>query len=125
MKTLLIRQLLTRNRMPRSNSTIDKGGSNPADVILNAVLELHRKSNHFSMKKTQPKVVERIKEAIQSASKKNLEEAYSAYKAALDKAGKAPHPNYFLKVVQRIEKDLDNKSGEPYINGHLNLGKSI
>lgn len=108
----------------RSNLS-DKGGGNPADVILKAVLELHRKSHHFSIKKNQPKIIEKIEEAIKSASKKNLEAAYQAYKAALDKAGKAPHPNYFLKVVQRLETELDKKSGEPYINGNLNLGKSI
>jgi len=110
--------------MPRSNS-LDKGGRNPADVIIDKIFEIHRKSHHFSIKKTQPKIYEKIKEEIKSASKKNLEEAFMAYKASADKAGKAPHPNYFLKVVQRLEKELDNKGQEPYINGNLNLGKSI
>lgn len=108
----------------RSNS-LDKGGSNPADVILKAILEIHRKSHHFSIKRNQPKVIQKIEEGIQSADKKNLELAYQAFKAATEKAGKAPHPNYFLKVVQRLENELDKGQDKPYINGNLNLGKSI
>lgn len=113
--------------MLRSNSirSNDKGGGHPADIIINKVFEIHRKSHHFSIRKTQPKIYEKIKEEVKSASRKSLEEAFIAFKASAEKAGKAPHPNYFLKVVQRLEKELDNKGQEPYINGNLNLGKSI
>ena len=112
-------------QVPSNSSINDKGGSNPANIIFKKILDLHRKSHHFSIKKTAPTTITNIEEKIQSVSKKSLEEAFVAYKAAGEKAGKMPHPNYFLKVVQRLESELDKSTNKEYINGHTNLGKSI
>src|SRR4030067_3497318 len=95
-KTLSILQLLQKcqkmKQVPSNSSINDKGGSNPANIIFKKILDLHRKSHHFSIKKTAPTTITNIEEKIQSVSKQSLEEAFVAYKAAGEKAGKMPHP---------------------------------
>ena len=109
-----------------SKSNIDKGGSNPADIITK-LLEMHRKSHHFSIKKTQPKVFESLTAAAMSIPYKHLASALDVYAAKTKELGKSPHPNYFLKVASRLNDggELGKNDKLPYIREHKNLGKSI
>lgn len=112
--------------MPRSNSDkIDKGGSNPADVI-KEMFDAHRKSHHFCMKKTQPKVVVALEEQALLIPIKFLKASLEVFKTKTKELGKSPHPNYFLKVAQRLyDESLGKSDKDSYIKTNTNLGKSI
>lgn len=110
---------------PRSNLLTDKGGVTPADV-LKEMLNTHRKSHHFSMKKTQPKVIATLEEQALLIPIKFLKESLEVFKSSTIKLGKSPHPNYFLKVAQRLyDESLGKPKKDPYIRTNTNLGKSI
>jgi len=111
---------------PRSKSkNIDKGGVTPADVI-KEMLDIHRKSHHFSISKTQPKIMVNIEVAVLSIPIKHLKAALEIFKTKTDELGKSPHPNYFLKVANRLyDESLGKAVKDSYIKNNTNLGKSI
>jgi hypothetical protein len=104
---------------------INKGGRNPADVI-KEVLEIHRKSHHFSIKQTQPNVMVKLAAVALSIPLNHLEKSLTIFKTKTKDLGKSPHPNYFIAVANRLYNEGIGKATElHYIREHKNLGKSI
>ena len=64
--------------------------------------------------------------AILSIPIKHLKESLEVFKIKTKELGKSPHPNYFLKVAQRLyDESLGKTKKDPYIRTNTNLGKSI
>lgn len=106
----------TMQKMKTSSKVIDESVFRHAD-ILNKVFELHRKSNHFSIKKTKPELFNSLARKIEHIPSPVIREAYGIYLNA-PASPKRPHPNYFVAIANRLhQEDVDKNSKTSYIEG--------
>lgn len=97
-------------KMLSNKDKLESGGVLTHASILSKVFELHRKSHHYSIRKTRPELYENILKEISNISIKIVEESLSIYENSLNKTdNKRPHPNYFLAVCRRLK---ETKKGE-------------
>jgi hypothetical protein len=116
--------------MKTSFKALDEGVFRHAD-ILNEVFELHRKSNHFSLRKMKPELFDSLARKLEHISGPILREAYGIYLNA-PALPKRPHPNYFVAIAIRIHQaEVDKNKKSSYIEGENKqhspptFGKSI
>ncbi len=62
--------------------------------IIHKVLEVHRKSTHYSLKRIADQMIAKCKDI----SREIMQESCEAYITKTEMSGKAPHPNYFIAI---------------------------
>ncbi len=103
--------------MTQSKAVKNESAASSRGTIIDDVFELHRKSNHYSIKKRNPALYENIIKETKNIPLDILKKSYDIYKGVKQENGKIPHPNYFLKVV---------KSSKPTDSEHKQIwGKTI
>lgn len=94
-----------------------EGGVSDHVTIINKVFDLHRRQEHYSIKKLRPSVYESFIKKLQDVPLDILEESLDIYKGVKRDKGALPHPNYFLKVAlnkfQQKQEELEDKPTKP------------
>lgn len=102
-----------KTKMLSKEEMLDSGGDHA--TILSKVFDMHRRSHHYSIRKTRPELYGKILSEIEKVSQNIVSEALHVYENSLNKTdNKKPHPNYFLAVCRRL-KEEDGKIIKPKV----------
>lgn len=102
--------------MKMYSKKLESGGVLTHAAILEKVFDSHRKSHHYSIRKTKPELYVNIENHISRLSINIIKEALDIYENSLNKTdNKRPHPNYFLAVCRRLSEDSKGKIIRPKI----------
>ena len=89
---------------------------------LEKVYDMHRRSAHYSVKKTQEKIYIMNVAEVEKYHILVVEEAFKIYKA---KGQPRPHPNYFMAICRRLNKDFVEKGNFEETEPKQIWGKTI
>jgi hypothetical protein len=86
-----------------SKDVISDDAPKGANHILEKVYDMHRRSSHYSVKKTQEKIYIMNLAEVEKYHIFVVEEAFKIYK---EKGQPRPHPNYFMAICRRLNKEF-------------------
>ena len=96
--------------MKYSKAVKGESGAVTRVTIIDEVFELHRRSNHYSIKKRNPALYENIVKETKNIPLDILQKSYDIYKDVKQDNNKIPHPNYFLKIAKGTKlTDVETK----------------
>ena len=73
--------------------------------ITDMVYDIHRRSHHYSLKKRAPEAYEELLRQIIIIPIAIVQQAFDIYSSSKPKDEKVPHPNYFLAICKRLQKE--------------------
>lgn len=77
--------------------------------ITDMVYDIHRRSHHYSLKKRAPESYEALLRQINDIPIAIVQQAFDIYSSSKPNDDKVPHPNYFLAICKRLQKEQTKK----------------